>query len=196
MPASKVGRPQRVSDDEIFAAFAEVVTEHGPTGLSLNSVAKKLGLTGPALGYRFKNKQRLLLAFAEHQVNATDERFTRVAASAATPRDAIATALTELGSAATTKAQVANNLAMLHLDLTDEALGACAAHQSRIIRSHLVTMLAAAGVEESACDDLADDLYTTWSGATITWAIGGTGPLSQWIEERIARVLDRSIKRH
>lgn len=187
------GRPRLVSDDDIFDALTLIITKHGPSGFTLNNVASQVGLTGPALGYRFKNKHGLLLAFAARQASATDEYFDRVIGDAASARDAIVDGLVGISDGMKTKTDVANNVAMLHLDLTQDDLGQHAAVQARVIRCRLDELVATAGVEDTPTrDEIVDDLYITWSGATTSWAIDGTGELSEWIRVRVERILSRN----
>jgi AcrR family transcriptional regulator len=55
-----MARPQQISDSEILAATKKCVLERG-SQVSLDYVAKKLGVTGPALLKRFQSRQELLL---------------------------------------------------------------------------------------------------------------------------------------
>jgi AcrR family transcriptional regulator len=56
-----VGRPQRVTDEQVFTAVRAAVLEFGP-GVSLDTVAAKLSVTSPALLKRFKSRTELLLS--------------------------------------------------------------------------------------------------------------------------------------
>jgi AcrR family transcriptional regulator len=189
-----VGRPREVGDDQIFAALATVITEDGPNGVTLNKVASRLKITGPALGYRFKNKRGLLLAFAARQPSATEEHFDVIAREGATPRQAIAQALVGILDVMETRSDVANNLAMLSLDLADDELAESARTQARIIKSKLGALANDAGVSDpQQRDALVDALYVTWSGSITSWAIDGQGTLKDWTRTRIERVLQREL---
>ena len=184
------GRPRRVSDDQIFAALTEQIDETGPGGVTLARVAARVALTGPALGHRFGSKRGVLLAFAERQVTAMEEHFDAAEAANPSPIEALMAALTAIGTRTRTRAEVANNLAMLNLDLTDDELGRFAAEQSRVLRRRIVRLLESAHRGTKAQREWwADDLYVVWSGATLTWAIDGDGPLEEWLAERLLRTI-------
>jgi hypothetical protein len=98
-----------------------------------------------------------------------------------------------MSSTITTRQELANNLAFLHMDLTDEDLGRPTVEQSRVIRRHLTALVQEAIAQGSIADveaeELADTLYTTYNGALISWAIDGRGKLSTWLTQRIERVM-------
>jgi AcrR family transcriptional regulator len=186
-----VGRPRKVTDEEVFRAVAEVVTKAGPSGLTFAAVAERVDLTGPALAQRFGSKRGLLVAFA--RAGSVGPVFEQARAKTAGPLTAIPAALASMSSTITTRQELANNLAFLHMDLTDEDLGRPTVEQSRVIRRHLTALVQEAIAQGSIADveaeELADTLYTTYNGALISWAIDGRGKLSTWLTQRIERVM-------
>jgi AcrR family transcriptional regulator len=54
-------RPRQVSDDEVLEAVRRAVLELGPQ-VSIDHVAERLGITGPALFRRFGSRERMLVA--------------------------------------------------------------------------------------------------------------------------------------
>jgi AcrR family transcriptional regulator len=74
----RTGRPRAVSDEAIFEAVTVVVSEVGPTGLTLAAVADRVGLSAPALTQRFGSKRNLLLAYAGAAAGGVDDLFARV----------------------------------------------------------------------------------------------------------------------
>lgn len=187
------GRPRQVDDDQVFEAVAAVITEHGPSGLTLNRVGDMLGVTGPALGYRFQNKRGLLLAFAGRQPSATNEHFVHTIAHSRSERSALVECLCGFGAGMQTKVQVANNVAMLALDLADDEFGQHAQAQARVVKAHIKALLAKAGVSPERLADIVDELYVTWNGAALAWAIDGEGSLENWVRLRIERILNREL---
>lgn len=184
------GRPRQVSDEEIFEALTEAITEHGPHRWTLSGVAGRIGLTGPALGYRFGSKHGLLIAFAAHQPDAVAAHFDTIAATSATPQNAIIDGLVGLMSASSTRTHVANNIAMLSLDLTDDDLAESARQQTRVIKAKIAALATEDGIKPAAkADAIAEHLYVIWSGAILSWAIDGTGTLTQWIHEHLTTAL-------
>ncbi|MGI9602275.1 MAG: TetR/AcrR family transcriptional regulator [Acidimicrobiales bacterium] len=187
------GRPRLVSDEQVFAALAEAITEHGPHRWTLPDVADRVGLTGPALGYRFGNKRGLLLAFAAHQPGATAAYFDEVAAEAPTPAAAIVDALAGDLSLMDTRAKVANNIAMLSIDLADEELAHYASAQAKIIKAKLAELITAGGIAtDGEAMPLAERIYIVWSGAVLAWAIDGQGTLDTWLRRHIHNTIAKA----
>ena len=187
------GRPRRVSDQSIFKAVTEVVTEAGPSGLTLSAVADKVGLSAPALTQRFGSKRKLLVAYAAASAVGVDDLFEQARKTSPDALSAVRKAFVAFTVPVATRSALANHLALLHLDLTDPELGAHAATQSRLLRRRVADLLQEA--EESGClagvdaVTLADTIYTTYNGALVTWAIDGRGSLARWVSERLDKVL-------
>lgn len=186
---NRAGRPRLATDDEIFDAVTDVISEYGPQGASMTRIAERLGLTGPALAHRFGNKRNLLLAFAKHQPSVVQELLAKKRASHPEPLELVVEFYVALVSPMTSKKTVANNIAMLNLDLTDRALGRHARLHARAIRRCTAELLAEAEIKDAR--DVADELYTVWSGAILTWAIDGEGTLGAWLRRHLCRVLAR-----
>jgi AcrR family transcriptional regulator len=186
-----MGRPRTVTDEQVFQAVAEVVTEEGPSGLTFAAVADRVGLTGPALAQRFGSKRGLLVAFA--RAGGVEPVFQRARDETGDPLMAISTALSSMISGISTRQALANNLAFLHMDLTDEELGRPAIEQSRSIRRHLAALVEEAvsqgSIRDVDADELAETIYTIYNGALISWAIDGRGKLAKWLTQRIERVI-------
>lgn len=186
------GRPRLVSDDEVLAAVADVLADSGPEGLTLAAVATRVGLTAPALSQRFGSKRGLLLAFSAQAAAGVDSLFDHAAATTPDPLSAVTAALLALAAPVATRSALANSLAMLHLDLTDPELSRLAQAQSRAVRRRLTALVSEAVARGQLAGDPAetsDSLYTAYSGALVTWAVDGSGPLSAWLGERLERAL-------
>ena len=188
------GRPRSVSDDAIFEAVAAVVSAVGPTRLTLAAVAERAGLTAPALTQRFGSKRGLLVAFATREAAGVASTFAEARAAHPDPLTALIATLAALPGGVTTPESLANNLAFLQLDLTDPELRPHAVAQSRALRAQIAALVAEAvrdGLLDAATspETLAADLYATYSGAMLTWAVDGTGELSEWLAEHLERAL-------
>ena len=191
------GRPRSVSDDAIFEAVAAVVTAVGPTGLTLAAVAERVGLSAPALTQRFGSKHGLLVAFATREATDIAEAFAAARPAHPDPLTALVETLAALPSGITTPEGLAHNLAFLQMDLTDPELRTHAVAQSRRLRveiAALVTEAVRSGQLAAATspETLAADLYATYCGAMLTWAVDGRGELPGWLGEH----LDRTIAPH
>jgi AcrR family transcriptional regulator len=188
------GRPRSASDEAIFQAVAAVVTASGPSGLTLAAVAGRVGLSAPALAQRFGSKQGLLAAFEAREVIAVADALAAAEAGGADPVRAIVTVLSALPGAVTTRDGLANNLAFLQMDLTDPELRPHAVAHSRALRDGIAALAAdavragllAAGTLPGM---LAADLWASYCGAMVTWAIDGTGTLPDWIAAHLERIL-------
>ena len=188
------GRPRSVSDDAIFEAVAAVISSVGPKGLTLGAVAERAGLTAPALTQRFGSKRGLLVAFATREAAGVGDVFAGARAAHPDPLTALIATLAALPSGITTRESLANNLAFLQLDLTDPELRTHAVAQSRALRAEIAALVAEAvgkGLLTPAAspETLAADLYATYCGAMLTWAVDGTGELSDWLTEHLERAI-------
>jgi AcrR family transcriptional regulator len=187
MPMRVVAAPARAAE------VRAVVTEVGPSGLTLAAMADRVGLSAPALTQRFGSKRSLLLAHAEAATTAVDDVFNRARSNSPTVLSALRAALLELTAGIDSRDAIANHLALLHLDLTDPDLGAHAAKQSRLLRRAITQLLNQAisdgEINPTDAAELADTVYTIYNGALVTWAIDGTGSLTRWLSKRIDRVL-------
>ncbi len=182
-----------MSDQAVFDAVTAVVADVGPSGLTLSAVAEEVGLSAPALAQRFGSKRNLLVAYAAASAEGLDGLFEEARRKSPDVLSAVVAALVAFSASVATRRALANNLAFLHLDLTDPELGAHAAKQSRELRRRIADLLREAqeaghlGVVDPV--SLADTLYTTYNGALVTWAIDGRGTLARWLGERLDRVL-------
>lgn len=188
------GRPRSASDEAIFEAMAAVVTASGPAQLTLAAIARRVGLSAPALAQRFGSKQGLLAAFAAREAVAVAGVLAAARAGGADPVRALVAVLAALPGAVTTRDGLANNLAFLQMDLTDPELRPHAVAHSRALRdgiAALVTDAVQAGLlaADTAPGVLAADLWAAYCGAMVTWAIDGTGTLPDWIAAHLERIL-------
>jgi AcrR family transcriptional regulator len=195
-----VGRPRQVTDDEILDAVAQTVSVGGPAKLTVAEVAARIGVTAPAVRQRFGSKRDLLCAFAARAAATATDTFDAVAASAEDPLAGLLAGLAAYGSF-TDRTEMAHHLAMLQLDLTDPELSRSASQHSRRLRSAVRSQIdraAESGQLDTACDlaELADSVYTTFNGALLTWAIDGNGTSSEWVTERLRRVIQPYLVGH
>jgi AcrR family transcriptional regulator len=188
-----IGRPRSVSDEAIFEAVAAVVTAVGPSRLTLAAVAERIGLSAPALTQRFGSKQGLLVAFARREATRVADTFAVSRAAHDDPLTALIATLAGLPGALATREGLANNLAFLEMDLTDPDLRAHAVAQSRALRAEIAALVAE-GIETGRLvpvspETLAADVYATYCGAMLTWAIDGAGGLVDWLSTHLERTL-------
>ena len=189
-----VGRPPRVSDDDVYAAVAQVITDHGPTGLTLARVGESVGVTAAALVQRFGSKRALLLSFARRAPSATADIFDHATRRMPAPLDALGEALDALVLPVETPQQLANHLAFLCVDLTDEDFNQAARQQALIFRERVQQLLdqavTARTLKPIDTRTLAEAVHTAWNGALITWALVGRGPVRATVTRAVATILD------
>lgn len=189
-----IGRPRSVSDEAIFDAVAAVITEVGPKQLTLAAVAGRVGLSAPALTQRFGSKHGLLVAFGSREATGVAGAFAAARAAYGDPLAALVATLSRLPGAITSREGLANNLAFLQMDLVDPDLRDHAVAQSRTLRAEAAALVAEA-VETGRLDTatssqaLVADLYATYCGAMLTWAIDGDGELADWLAVHLERTL-------
>jgi len=186
-------RPRTVSDEQILAAAMTAIGRHGPARLTLAHVAQEVGLSPAALVQRFGSKAGLLRAAASRGSDRAGEVFDRIRANASSPTAALIEAMVAFGGGIATQEEMANHIGMLQLDLSEPELLEQVVAQARTLRGHMERLLeearAAGELDVGDPVDLAETVYTVYNGALVTWAIAGSGPLADWIRDRIRRVL-------
>src|SRR5690349_353663 len=71
--------------DALIAAALELEPEHGPLGISLREVARRVGVTHAAAYHHFENKDALVLAVAEQGFTALADQLDHDIAAARDP---------------------------------------------------------------------------------------------------------------
>lgn len=82
--AALVGRPRGFDPDEVLDRAVELLWREGPTALSLNELAKRLGLAKPALARSFGGKEEFLAAVLKRYYERTAARVEAALAGAET----------------------------------------------------------------------------------------------------------------
>lgn len=187
------GRPRLASDEQILEAVARGIGRHGPRELTLAHIAEDVGLAPATLVQRFGSKRGLFLALASRGPDAMAGVFERARAAGPSPLGGLRSALTGLVAGIASRAVMANNVAMLALDLSDDEMGAHAAHQAQVMHDQVERFLAAAAehgeLVGADVDELAALVLTVYNGALVTWAIDGSGDLAAWLGQRLDAVL-------
>lgn len=187
------GRPRLASDEQILEAVARGIGRHGPRELTLAHIAEDVGLAPATLVQRFGSKRGLFVALAARGPDAMAEVFERARGAEPTAVDGLRRALADLVSGIASREVMANNVAMLALDLADDDMGAHAARQAQVMHDQVERFLAAA-VEQGELvgadvDELTAVVLTVYNGALVTWAIDGSGELGAWLRRRLDAVL-------
>jgi AcrR family transcriptional regulator len=194
-------RPRQASDEEILQATFRAVARLGPARLTLADVADEAGLSASALVQRFGSKRALLLAAAADLATNGWYLFAGVRAQHSSPLAALlglAECMTLMG---TTPDEVANTLAFLQMDLSDEDFHRPALAASRGTHDGLRALVAdavrAGELSGADPDRLASALQATINGSLLAWAIHRDGELASWIRRNLETVLApyRAVRR-
>jgi AcrR family transcriptional regulator len=187
-----VPRPRTVDDAAILDAALNLVHQHGPARLTFAALAAEVGLSPATLVQRFGTKRALLVATAQRGLSIWTGAFTRVRAR--TPLATIEAALAKGTYGIASRAELANSVAFLQMDLSDPELGAMAREGALTVRRRVADLLQAAQDDGSLRADadvaaLAEVLETTYHGAMIGWALSGEGTLERWMRRQVRAAL-------
>lgn len=187
-----MARPRTIDDEAILAAAAALIGRVGPARLTLGHVAEEVGLSPATLLQRFGSKRGLLLALARRGTD-WDARFAAAREAAPSRVEALHAALAELTAPVGTPQAMANNLAFLQLDLSDDDFHAEAVAGFRAMQRAIEVLLREAVAEGELAgadpEQLAEAVVTTYNGALITWAVLRDGPLEGWLRRQLDATL-------
>jgi AcrR family transcriptional regulator len=188
-----MGRPQTVTDQEIFAATGRAVARVGPAKLTLALVGREVGLTAAALVKRFGSKRGLLLGLVRHAPDHADQCFARARAAHGSPLAALIAAATSVADHVRSPSELANSLSFLQIDLSDADFRRPALRNSeRIIAGYEALIADAIAAEELVdCDPglVARALQAVTGGSLINWAIHREGRLADFVLRDVETLL-------
>jgi AcrR family transcriptional regulator len=186
-------RPRQASDEAILAAAFRAIARLGPAKLTLAEVAAEAGLSAAALVQRFGSKRALLLATAADAAGGSDYIFPALRQRHRSPVAALIGLADCMALMGTTPAAIANNLAFLHLDLTDADFHRHALASSRGmhagIRALVQDAMAAGELRRGDPDRLASALQAVLNGSLLNWAVAREGALVDWIRRDVRTLL-------
>jgi AcrR family transcriptional regulator len=188
-------RPRTVTDSDILMAAGRVISEVGPTRLTLAQVGRAVGLSAAALVKRFGSKRGLLLALSRQAVESVDACFAAVRTAHPAPLDAFVAAALEMTRYVQTPEEVANHLAYLQIDLSDPDFYALMKENSERIEAgyrRLLNEAVQAGTL-ARCDTgrLARAVGAMVTGSLLGWAIDRRGTAEAFVRADLAMLLDR-----
>ncbi len=176
-----------------MAATGRAIARHGLPNLTLATVAREAGLSPATLVQRFGSKRGLLLAFASRAAGGVRRPFVQARATHQSP---LATLRAAVGGFARVRdrAELANSLTFLHMDLTDDEFLAHARAHATLMHREITALLVeaqAAGQIDPDTDHerLAHAIRSLYQGAVISWALTGDGPLAQAVQDDLDTLL-------
>lgn len=183
-----IGRPRTVSDEQILAALARVISRVGPARLTLADVAAEAGIAAPTVAQRFGSKRGLLLAFSARAA-AQLASSSRERVIPARPLEALLSGLLAAPRGIGSPVELANHLAFLQLELADPELRQHVCEHAAAARRQAIRLLDAAIARGDLvpCDTtvLADALLVAYNGALITWAMCRQDDLATWLRGQL-----------
>ena len=188
------GRPQKVTDEDVFAAAQRAMSWRGPHELTLADIAAEAGVTPGRLVQRFGSKRALMVALSQRFAGSAGPTFAGLRAA---HRGALATLRAYaacMADLAPTADALLRNLAYLQGDLADDVLRGHLVQNARAARREIEALLEAAtaagelrrGVDVRA---LARTVETVISGSLMTWATYREGKAADWIGRDLEAVL-------
>jgi AcrR family transcriptional regulator len=188
------GRPQKVTDDEVFAAAQRVMSRRGPHELTLAGIAEEAGVTAGRLVQRFGSKRALLVALSERFAGSAAPVFAGLRAAHGGALAALRAYAACMADLAPTPEALLRNLAYLQGDLADEDLRGHLVENARASRKEIEALLEAAvatGELRRGVDvrSLARTVETVISGSLMTWATYREGKAADWIGSELEAVL-------
>jgi AcrR family transcriptional regulator len=188
------GRPQKVTDDDVFAAAQRAMSRHGPHELTLADIAEEAGVTPGRLVQRFGSKRALLVALSERFADSAGAIFTGLRAAHRSPLATVRAYAQCMADLAPTPEALLRNLAYLHGDLSDEVLRRHLVDNARASRREIERLLKAAvaagelrhGTEVRS---LARAVESMIGGSLMSWATYREGKAVDWIRRDLEAVL-------
>lgn len=189
-----MARPRLISDQTIIAAAYDLLMEQGPSSLTFDSLAKRVGLVPAALVRRFKNKQQLLLLVDRYGLELTNAKVAEAIESKKSPIDAITAQFTAELAFATSLEKFANGQEFLLMDFREKDLYSnyriSFEHRHQQVIELLQQAQAADELDEiSNTPELARHLEMLLHGAGHVWAMTQEGPIEDYIKEHVQLAL-------
>ena len=188
------GRPQKVSDDDVFAGAQRAMSRLGPHELTLADIAEEAGVTPGRLVQRFGSKRALLVALSGRFAASAAPVFAGLRAAHGGPLATLRAYAACMADLAPTPEALLRNLAYLQGDLADEVLRGHLVENARASRREiesLVRAAVAAGELRREVDvrSLARTVETVVGGSLMSWATYREGKAVDWIGKDLEAVL-------
>jgi AcrR family transcriptional regulator len=187
-------RPRTVSDEDLINATMRVMSRLGPVKLTLAEVAKEAGVTAATLVQRFGSKRAMMLKISSDAAGSADACFAMVrAAHPRSPLAAIYAAATAMTEHMGTPEELANSLAFLQIDISDQDFHAHTLEMSKKhvagYRALLKDAIAAGELEPHDTLRMARAINAIAGGSLIAWAIFREGTAERWVRRDVETLL-------
>ena len=197
--SGRIGRPRKVSDDDVFMGASKAMQRLGPGELTLADIAAEAGVTAGALVQRYGSKRALLLRLSEHFSHGTEEMFAGLRQAHRSPLAAIRAYADCMAGMASTPESLIRNLSYLQIDLTDPDFRANFERSARATRAELQKLIrdaVAAGelVSSTNPKQLARTVEAVIGGSMMSWAYYQEGTAAKWIRDDLNAILKPYLK--
>ena len=187
-------RPQKATDDEVFAAAQRAMERLAPSALTLADIAEEAGMTAGALVHRFGSKRELLLALANRFGGSAKAMMDGLRAQHRSPLAVVRAYAECMALLAKTPDALARNLAYLQIDLIDPDFRKPFVKNAKATRKELEALIreaidAGELHRRTNARSLALSIETVVSGALLTWAVHREGSASSWMRARVDAIL-------
>ncbi len=188
-----VGRRQKVTDEEVFAAAQRVMNRRGPHELTLADIAEEAGVTAGRLVQRFGSKRALLVVLSERFAGSAAAVFAGLRAAAGGPLDTLRAYAACMADLAPSPDALLRNLAYLQGDLADDVLRGHLVENAHATRGEIEALLEAAAAAGELRRDidvrsLARTVETVVGGSLMSWATYREGKAVDWIHRDLEAV--------
>ena len=194
------GRPQKVTDDDVFAAAQRAMSRRGPHELTLVDIASEAGVTAGRLVQRFGSKRGLFVALSERFAGSAGPVFAALRLAHRRPLATLRAYAACMAGLAASPEALLRNLAYLQLDLADDVLRGHLVENARATRREIEALLKAAAASGELRRDvdvraLARTVETVIGGSLMSWATYREGKAADWIGRDLEAVLAPWVKR-
>jgi len=195
-----MARPQKASDEQIFAAAYRVMQRVPPPEFTLGAIAEEAGVTAGLLVQRFGSKRGLMVRLAELSAAGSAGFIDGLRQRYTSPLAVLRAYVDCMADLATSPEAFARNLAYLVDDLRDAELRRHLATQARRTRRAITKILADAVArgelhESTSPKQLARIVETTIGGSMLTWATYRQGTAVRWMRQDLELVLGPFLER-
>ena len=188
------GRPQKVTDEDVFAAAQRAMSRRGPHELTLADIAGEAGVTPGLLVQRFGSKRDLMVALSARFAGSAGTIFAGLRAAHRSPLATVRAYAACMADLAPTPEALLRNLAYLQLDLADDVLRGHLVENAHATRQEIGALLEAAAEAGELRRDievrsLARTVEVVVGGSLLSWATYREGKAADWILRDLDAVL-------
>ena len=195
-----MARPQKATDEQIFAAAYRVMQRVAPPDFTLAAIADEAGVTAGLLVQRFGSKRGLMVRLAELSAAASAGFIEGLRERYESPLAVLRAYVDCMADLAASPEAFARNLAYLIDDLRDPDLRQHLESQARRTRTAITKLLTEAIAHRELTKganpkQLARTVETIIGGSMLTWATYREGTAVRWMRQDLDLVLGPFLTR-